>query len=181
MKVLMLAPPGGGKGTQGAQIADELGIEHISSGDLLRAAVAEGTPLGREVAEHMAKGDLVPDALATAAVGPVLRARGEGYVLDGFPRNLSQTEGLDFDAVVYLDVPDDVLTQRLLSRGRADDTEAVIGHRLREYAAETRPLIGHYRDRGVLIEVDGDRPPDAIAAELLQRLASLGGAPPRET
>ena len=77
----------------------------------------------------MAKGDLVPDALATAAVGPVLRARGEGYVLDGFPRNLTQTEGLEFDAVVYLDVPDEVLTRRLLSRGRADDTEAVIVHR----------------------------------------------------
>ena len=155
MKVLMLAPPGGGKGTQGALIADELGIEHISSGDLLRAAVAEGTPLGREVAEHMAKGDLVPDALATAAVGPVLRARGEGYVLDGFPRNLRQTEGLDFDAVIV--------------------------HRLREYAAETRPLIALYRDRGVLIEADGDRPPDAIAAELLRRLDRLGEAPPRET
>ena len=177
----MLAPPGGGKGTQGARIAAELGVEHISSGDLLRAAVAEGTPLGREVAARMAQGDLVPDALVTAAVGPVLRARSAGYVLDGFPRNLGQAEGLAFDAVVHLDVPDTVLTQRLLSRGRADDTEAVIGHRLREYAAETRPLIALYRDRGVLIEADGDRPPDAIAAELLRRLEHLGEAPRRET
>lgn len=168
----MLAPPGGGKGTQGACIAEEFGIEHISSGDLLRAAVAEGTPLGREVAKHMAKGSLVPDALVTAAVEPVLEARSGGYVLDGFPRNLTQAERRDFDAVVYLDVPDDVLTQRLLDRGRADDSEAVIQQRLREYAAETRPLIGHYHDRGVLIEVDGDRPSDKITGELLQRLKS---------
>ena len=116
----------------------------------------------------------MPDALATAAVGPVLRARDRATCSTGSHATSRQTEGLDFDAVVYLDVPDAVLMQRLLSRGRADDTEAVIGHRLREYAAETSPLIAFYRDRGVLIEADGDRPPDAIAAELVLRLASLG-------
>src|SRR4051812_6059030 len=165
----MLAPPGGGKGTQGARIAQELGVDHVSSGDLLRAAVAEDSPLGREVAEHMAAGRLAPDALVTQAVKPVLERR-DGYVLDGFPRNLAQTEGLDFDAVIYLDVPEEVITARLLGRGRQDDRDDVIQERLREYAADTRPLIEHYRDRGVLLEVDGDRPPDEITAELVQRL-----------
>ena len=167
VKVLMLAPPGGGKGTQGVRIADALGVEHISSGDLLRAAVAEDTPIGREVAEHMAAGRLAPDAVVTQAVKPVLERR-EGYVLDGFPRNLAQTDDLHFDAVVFLDVPDDVSRERLLARGRADDTEAVIERRLKQYAADTEPLVEYYR--GVLVQVDGNRPADEITADLLERL-----------
>jgi adenylate kinase len=163
----MLAPPGGGKGTQGRRIAEALGVEHISSGDLLRAAVAEDTPIGREVAAHMAAGRLAPDAVVTEAVRPVLEAR-DGYVLDGFPRNLAQTGDLRFDAVVFLDVPDDVVRERLLARGRADDREAVISRRLKQYAADTQPLVDHYRD--VLVRVDGDRPPDEITADLLDRL-----------
>jgi adenylate kinase len=169
MKVLMLAPPGGGKGTQGVRIAAELGVEHISSGDLLRAAVAEDTPLGREVAAHLATGRLAPDELVVQAVKPVLDRRG-GYVLDGFPRTLSQAGGLEFDAVVHLDVPDDVTRRRLLARGRADDSADVIAKRLRQYAHDTEPLVALYRDQGVLVQVDGDRPPDEITAELLQRL-----------
>jgi adenylate kinase len=169
MKVLMLAPPGAGKGTQGERIAAELGIEHISSGSLLRAAVAADTPLGREVAEHLAAGTLAPDVLVTQAVAPVLEAR-EGYVLDGFPRTLAQTEAVEFDMVIYLDVPDAVLVDRMLSRGRADDNEQVITARLQEYARDTEPLITHYRDAGVLVAVDGDRPVDEITAELVQLL-----------
>ncbi len=167
MRILMLAPPGGGKGTQGVRIAEELGVEHISSGDLLREAVAEDTPIGREVAEAMAAGRLAPDAVVTRAVQPVLGTR-DGYVLDGFPRNLAQADGMDFDAVVHLDVPADVTRKRLLARGRADDVESVIERRLKQYAADTEPLVAHYRD--VLVEVDGDRAPDEITAELLQRL-----------
>jgi adenylate kinase len=167
MRILMLAPPGGGKGTQGVRIAEELGVAHISSGELLRAAVAEDTPIGREVAGHIAAGRLAPDALVTQAVKPVLDTR-DGYVLDGFPRNLAQTDDLDFDAVIHLDVPEAVTRKRLLARGRADDTEDVIERRLQQYAADTEPLVDHYRD--VLVEVNGDRPPDEITAELLQRL-----------
>jgi adenylate kinase len=89
-------------------------------------------------------------------------------VLDGFPRNLAQTGDLRFDAVVFLDVPDDVVRERLLARGRADDREAVISRRLKQYAADTQPLVDHYRD--VLVRVDGDRPPDEITADLLDRL-----------
>ena len=115
------------------RIAEELGVEHISSGDLLRAAVAEDTPLGREVAEHMAAGRLAPDEVVMQAVKPVLDTR-DGYVLDGFPRTLAQTGGLEFDAVIHLDVPDEVTRERLLARGRGDDSVAVIEKRLREYA-----------------------------------------------
>jgi adenylate kinase len=167
MKVLMLGAPGSGKGTQGARLARALGVDHISSGDLLREAVAEGTPLGDQVAAHVAAGRLAPDELVTEAVRPALSRR-DGYVLDGFPRTLAQARNVDFDAVVYLDVPEDVLVRRLLARGRDDDRKDVIAERLREYERDTRPLIDHYRD--VLVEVDGDRPEDEIAGELARRV-----------
>ena len=168
----MLAPPGGGKGTQGARLARELGLEHISSGDVLRDEVAKDTALGREVKSHMAAGRLAPDELVTRAVLPALERR-DGYVLDGYPRTLSQASGLDFEAVVYLDVPAEEVERRLLARGREDDTPAAISERLRQYAEDTRPLVEHYRS--VLVEVDGDRPEDEIAAELRSRLTR----PPR--
>jgi adenylate kinase len=167
VKVLMLAPPGGGKGTQGSRLAKELGVEHISSGDVLRAEVEDRTALGRDVKAHMAAGRLAPDELVSRVVLAKLGRR-DGYVLDGYPRTLSQAEGLEFDAVVYLQVPDSVVERRLLARGRADDTRDVIAERLREYREDTQPLIEHYRD--VLVDVDGDRPEDQIAADLKRRL-----------
>jgi adenylate kinase len=163
----MLAPPGGGKGTQGVRLARELGVEHISSGDVLRDEVASDTPLGREVKSHMEAGRLAPDELVTRAVVPAIEDR-DGYVLDGYPRTLAQAGGLDFDAVVFLNVPDEVVQRRLLARGRGDDTPEAIAERLREYEEDTKPLIEHYR--AVLVEVDGDRPEDEIAAELERRL-----------
>jgi adenylate kinase len=171
VRILMLAPPGGGKGTQGMRVAREFGLEHISSGELLRAAVAQDTPIGREVAQYMATGRLAPDAVVTEAVKPVLAER-DGYVLDGYPRNLEQSEGLDFDHVIYLDVPDDVVTERLLARGREDDKREVIRARLKQYEADTEPLIEHYRELGVLRRVDGDRPADDITAELIELVRS---------
>ncbi len=163
----MLAPPGGGKGTQGVRLASELGVPHISSGDVLREEVAEDTELGREVKAHMAAGRLAPDELVSRAVLPVI-ARLDGYILDGYPRTLAQAEGLAFDAVVYLDVGDEVVMRRLLARGREDDKADVIQERLREYAEDTEPLIDHYRD--VLVQVDGERDEDTIAADLQTRL-----------
>ncbi len=165
----MLAPPGGGKGTQGTRLAEHLGVPHVSSGDLLRAAVAEGTELGREVDTYLKAGELAPDALVTEAVRPILRTR-DAYVLDGFPRRLAQAEGVDFDVVVFLDVPHEAVKQRLLGRGRVDDTPEVIERRLREYEQDTRPLVDHYERAGVLLRVDGDRPEDEIAAELRERV-----------
>ena len=163
----MLAPPGGGKGTQGVRLASELGVPHISSGDVLRNEVAGDTPLGQEVKEHLAAGRLAPDELVTRAVVPALEDH-DGYVLDGYPRTLAQAGGLEFDAVVYLRVSDEVVEKRLLARGREDDKPDVIAERLREYKADTEPLIDHYRD--VLVDVDGDRPADEIASELKTRL-----------
>ena len=163
----MLAPPGGGKGTQGVRLARHLGVDHISSGDVLRREVAAGTELGNEVKAHMAAGRLAPDELVTRAVLPALQDR-DGYVLDGYPRKLSQASGLGFDAVVFLNVGHEEVERRLLARGREDDTPEAIEERLREYAQDTKPLVEHYRD--VLVEVDGDRPEDEIAAELERRL-----------
>jgi adenylate kinase len=163
----MLAPPGGGKGTQGVRLARELGVPHISSGDVLRAEVAKDSELGREVRAHMAAGRLAPDELVTRAVRPVIE-RLDGYILDGYPRTLSQAAGLVFDAVVYLNVSDEEVSRRLLARGREDDEAGVIRERLREYDEDTEPLIDHYRD--VLVEVDGERDPDTIAAELKSRV-----------
>ena len=163
----MLAPPGGGKGTQGMRLARELGVRHISSGDVLRQAVADDTELGREVKAHMAAGRLAPDELVTRAVRPVIEKL-DGYILDGYPRTLAQADGLEFDAVVYLKVPDDEVLKRLQARGREDDKPAVITERLREYEDDTEPLIDHYRD--VLVEVDGDRDQDEIAADIKARL-----------
>src|SRR3954454_11278412 len=135
----MLAPPGGGKGTQGVRLARELRVPHISSGDVLRAEVADDTALGREVKTHMAAGRLAPDELVSRAMLPVIE-RLDGYILDGYPRTLAQAGGLEFDAVVYLRVPDDEVERRMLARGRADDVPDVIKERLREYAADTEPL-----------------------------------------
>lgn len=163
----MLAPPGGGKGTQGVRLARALGVPHVSSGEVLRGEVAAGTPLGREVETHIAVGRLAPDELVTRALRPAL-ADLDGYVLDGYPRTVSQADGLDFDAVVHLDVPAAVVKERLLARGRGDDRAEVIERRLRSYRADTRPLLDHYR--AVVIDVDGDRDPDAIAAELEARV-----------
>jgi adenylate kinase len=177
----MIAAPGGGKGTQSERLAAKFGVQHISSGEVLRAAADAGTPAGREVAAYQRRGDLVPDQIVFDLLTPVVAAaaaRG-GYILDGFPRTVPQAlEAADIgrrldltlDAAVYLSVPEPVLTQRLLARSRADDTAEVIRHRLRVFADSSGPLIDYYRDRGILVGVDGDQPPDSITAEIQARL-----------
>jgi adenylate kinase len=193
MRLLLLAPPGAGKGTQGARLADRLGVQHVSAGELLRAEARAGTPAGREVAGHLRRGDLVPDAIVFDVLTPVVVAavaRG-GYILDGFPRTLPQATaaadlgarlGLTLHAVVSLYAPEAVLVQRLLDRagqgGRSDDTADVIHHRLEVFATTTSPLIAYYRDRGILLEVDADRPPEAVTTEILTGLSDR--SPSRE-
>jgi len=177
----MVAPPGGGKGTQGQRLAAKYGIQHVSSGDVLRAEVQAGTPLGREVAAYQRRGDLVPDEIVFDLLTPVVSAAAAkgGYILDGFPRTLPQAIkaadlgrrlDLTLDAAVYLNVPEPVLLQRLMARARADDTAEVIRHRLAVFAETTSPLIDYYRDRGILVEVDGDQPPESITADIQARL-----------
>ena len=183
MKLLLVGAPGSGKGTQGQALASLYGVEHISSGEVLRVEVRAGTPLGREVAAFQRRGDLVPDQIVFGLLIPVVAAataRG-GYILDGFPRTVPQALQaadigrrlqLTLDAAIYLNVPEPVLLQRLLARARPDDTAEVIKHRLEVFTETTNPLIAYYRQqRGILVEVDGDQPPEAITAEIQARLA----------
>lgn len=177
-RVILLGPPGAGKGTQGQVLCQHLGVPAISTGDMLREAVAEGTPLGNKVQGIMASGALVDDA----TMADVVRERlakpdaARGYLLDGYPRTLSQAEtlagilrdaGQDLDAVLLVDVPEDELVRRTLLRGRVDDKEDVIRERLRVYREKTAPLIGYYRERGLLREIDGHRPIEDVTAGML--------------
>jgi adenylate kinase len=188
VRLLLLAPPGAGKGTQGERLAASYRVRHIAAGDLLRAQARAGTPVGREIAAYQARGDLVPDQIVLDALTPVVveAAAAGGYILDGFPRNLPQATaaaelaarlGVTLDAAIYLHAPDDVLTRRLLDRagqgGRADDVADVIQHRLRVFADTTGPLVPYYTERGILIAVDADQPPDAVTADIEAQLSGL--------
>ena len=186
MRLLLLAPPGAGKGTQGERLAAWAGVRHIAAGDLLRAEARAGGPLGTEIAAYQARGDLVPDQIVLDVLIPaVTEAAGRGgYILDGFPRTLPQAIaaadlaarlGVTVQAAVYLHAPEEVLTRRLLARaaqeGRADDTADVIRHRLQVFAETTGLLVPYYKERGILVEVDADQPPDSVTAEIEARLS----------
>ena len=183
-RVVLLGPPGAGKGTQAQVLCQHLGVPAISTGDMLREAVAGGTPLGNKVQGIMASGALVDDATMADVVRERLAkpdAR-RGYLLDGYPRTLPQAEtlagilrdaGQALDAVLLVDVPEDELVRRALLRGRGpDDKEDVIRERLRVYREKTAPLIGYYRERGLLREIDGNRPIEDVTAGMV----SLFGA-----
>lgn len=193
MQIVLLGAPGSGKGTQGDVLAKHFGVPHVSSGELLRMHVASGSDLGREVASFLSRGELVPDDLVLAVVGDALSGAFEagGYVLDGIPRTLAQAEraytlaepaGLVADAVVYLDVADDVARERLAARaetGRVDDADpAVIERRLQVFHADTRPLLDFYRERGILRTIDAVQSVDAVSNAILDALAA---EPPRTT
>jgi adenylate kinase len=182
-RVVLLGPPGSGKGTQAERLAAALGVPAVSTGELLRAAVAAGNDLGRRVQGVMAAGRLVDDALMAEVVQERLgRAdAGRGFLLDGYPRTPAQAATLDgilsrqrqrLDAVLLLEVPEDVLVRRALARRREDDRAEVVRERLRVYREQTAPLVGHYRGRGLLVAVDGDRAIEAVTDSLLRALES---------
>ena len=187
MNVLLIGPPGSGKGTQGARLAARFGLEHIAAGDLLRAQVAAKTLIGLEVEGYLSRGELVPDQVIIDLVLPAVRhavTENGGYLLDGFPRSVEQAEevrsiaaglGASADAAIYLDAPPEELTSRILARaaveGRSDDTAEVVANRLRVFEADTRPLVDYYRDRGVLHVVDASVDADAVTAQILAVLA----------
>jgi adenylate kinase len=188
VRLLLLAPPGAGKGTQGERLAAWSGAEHIAAGDLLRAEAASGSELAREIAGYQSRGDLVPDRIVLDVLLPAVAAaaRRGGFILDGFPRNLPQAvaaaeiavrEGFTLQAAIYLQAPDAVLIERLLDRaakeGRADDTAAVIRHRFEVFAQTTGALVPYYAERGILVTVNADQPPDAVTDEIKGRLADL--------
>ena len=185
MKLLLIGPPGSGKGTQGERLAAELGIAHIAAGDLLRAEGKAQTPLGREVSGLMERGDLVPDQVVIDLVLPKVVAAAEagGYLLDGFPRSVEQAvearklaDRVDAgpDAVIYLDVPRPELVRRVLARaeveGRSDDNEQTVANRLQVFDEATRPLVDYYRERGLLQVVDAAQAEDTVTAAILAAL-----------
>lgn len=170
MNIILLGPPGCGKGTQGAVLARRLGAPRVSTGDLLRAAVRDGTPLGKKAQSYMDQGLLVPDEIILGLIEDVLgsdEAR-QGMIMDGFPRTPAQAEAVDrllaarklqIDKVLNFEVPDDELVRRMQGRaaqeGRADDTPEAFRKRLEVYREQTAPLVVYYRKRGKLAEVPG--------------------------
>jgi len=189
MRVLMIAPPGAGKGTQGALIAAHFGIPHIATGELLRDHVARRTGLGLAVQEYLDRGELVPDQVVLDMVREAVvaaRAGGGGYVLDGIPRNMEQARalyliavelGMTADVALHLDAGDAEVTRRLLARAalehRSDDTAEVIAQRLALYHHVTSPILCWYRDRGILVSVDAMRPLQQVSREILTALDQM--------
>jgi adenylate kinase len=179
-RLLILGPPGAGKGTQAELLCRVLGIPHVSTGEMLRDHVARGTELGIRAKEIMDTGDLVPDDIVIAMVEERLTDADAacGFLLDGFPRTLAQAEALDeaiaaspLDGVVVVDVPEDEIVRRMLARGRSDDTEESVRTRLALYREQTEPLIGFYEDGGGVTRVDGVGGVEEVLARIVGALS----------
>jgi adenylate kinase len=179
VRLVLVGPPGAGKGTQAAVLSEKLGVPHISTGELFRAHVGQQTELGREAKRYLDAGELVPDAVTNEMVRERLAEPDaqDGFLLDGFPRNNAQARVLDkilaengteLDAVLEFVVPEDVVVDRLLARGRSDDTEDVIRRRMQVYRDDTAPLLDYYRDR--LVQVDAVGEIDEVTARALDAL-----------
>ncbi len=191
VQVIFLGPPGSGKGTQAARLSNVLQVPHISTGDILRTHVSQETDLGKQAKAYMNRGDLVPDQLILDMVQDRLSqpdAEG-GWILDGFPRNVAQAtfvekevlqnsehhasgmEGNSALSIINLDVPDEILIERLLARGRTDDNEQTIRYRLQVYREQTAPLIQFYTERNQLSQINGNLSMDDVTSELTKVIA----------
>jgi adenylate kinase len=179
VRVVLLGPPGAGKGTQAVLLSEKLGVPHISTGDLFRANISQQTPLGREAQKYMDAGDLVPSDVTNRMVEARVNEpdAANGFVLDGYPRTVDQADALEkilknmntkLDAVLRFVVPEDTVVERMLARGRTDDNEGVIRNRLRVYREETEPLLEHYD--GLVVSVDGVGEVDDVNARALRAL-----------
>ncbi|WP_091029549.1 adenylate kinase [Microbacterium oxydans] len=188
-RLLIVGPQGSGKGTQGVRIAESYGIPVVSTGDIFRANIKEGTPLGQQVTAILDKGDLVPDELTSEIVRDRLSQEdaAHGFLLDGFPRNTAQVAHLEsflaergesLDAVILLDVPREEslerLTLRATEQGRSDDTPEAIGHRLDIYERETAPIIEVYGPKGIVDRIDGTGALDDVTERITAALAARG-------
>ncbi|CAG7614443.1 adenylate kinase [Leucobacter soli] len=191
IRLLIVGPPGAGKGTQAERIIARYGVPWISTGDIFRANIKAGTPLGQRVSQLIEAGKLVPDELTNEIVEDRLRRDdvADGFLLDGYPRTLDQVHALDrvleadaraLDAVVLLEADTDVVVERLLKRaeieGRVDDTEAVIRHRQEVYAEQTKPLVELFETRGILVAVDGLGTVDEVSERIFTALEQKLGA-----
>jgi adenylate kinase len=185
MRLLIMGPPGAGKGTQAAMICEEFGIPHVSTGDLFRLNLSQGTALGQEAKKYMDAGEYVPDSVTNGMVRERLKDSDTqvGFLLDGYPRTVAQVAELDgmlsakpLDRVIELTADTDVVVQRLLGRaieqGRADDTEEVIRRRLEVYEEQTAPLTALYKSRGLLVQVDGLGSVEDVTARISAALNS---------
>jgi len=187
--LVLLGPPGSGKGTQAARLTAKYRIPQIATGDILRAAVDAGTPLGQQVKAYLDRGELVPDSLVVDIIRHRLAEPDskQGFILDGFPRTVPQAQALDallselqrpLDAVLYLQVDRRSLLDRLSHRAavdqRSDDRPEIIAHRIDVFLEQTAPLIDYYRQQSKLRLIDGTRPPEEVAAAIDEVLRSLG-------
>lgn len=185
MRLILLGPPGAGKGTQAKILVDAYGIPQLSTGDILRLAIAEQTPLGLEAKAIMDRGDLVSDAIVNGIVSERLDAEDckPGFILDGFPRTIAQAEALDrmmadkgiaLDAVIELKADADELVRRVIQRskdsGRADDNPEVIRKRLEVYESSTAPLVDYYGQQGLVKTVDGMSPVEQVTTDIKSAL-----------
>lgn len=190
LDLVLLGPPGSGKGTQAARLTEKYRIPAIATGDILRAQVDAGTPQGQRVRSYLDRGELVPDRLMVDIIRHRLSEPDTeaGFILDGFPRTLPQAQALDamlaelqrpLDAVLYLQVDRQSLLDRLGQRHRQDDRPDIAEHRIDVFLHQTAPLIGYYRDEGKLRLIDGSRPPELVAAaidDVIRPLVAAGGS-----
>jgi adenylate kinase len=178
-KIILLGPPGSGKGTQAKRLAEAFGYLHLSTGDMLREEVKKASPLGQQAKAIMEKGELVPDDLIVAMITSRLADNDDGIILDGFPRTVSQAEALDemlgksgeaIDRALLVDVSDAEVTKRLLGRaeieGRADDTPQVISNRLEVYKRQTEPIVNYYSTKKKLTRINGEQEIEQVFADL---------------
>lgn len=189
INIILLGPPGAGKGTQAGRLVADKGLVQLSTGDMLRAARSSGTEMGRRVAEVMDRGELVTDEIVIGLIREQLEKSGKGFIFDGFPRTLAQADalgrllaesGMALDAVIELQVDDEALVGRIVKRAeesraagqpvRRDDTPEVFADRLREYYKKTAPLLGYYYAKGNLQTVDGMAPMEQVAAQIAAKL-----------
>jgi adenylate kinase len=191
MRIVLLGPPGAGKGTQAAKLADAFGIPAVATGDIFRSNIRQGTELGKLAKEYIDRGDLVPDDVVIAMVMDRLSEpdSADGFLLDGFPRTVAQAEALDrrleqspgqapLDAALNFEITEDELFKRLVSRAerehRSDDAEDVIRHRLEVYKAKTKPLVDYYESSGMLVPVDGMGRIEEVNRRIMASLSEAG-------